>query len=40
MEGVLSIQAGENPTIIREKLSAFKSHTGGKAKEAAPVEEE
>lgn len=39
MEGVLSIQAGENPAIIREKLSAFIPH-GGKKAVAAPKEEE
>lgn len=40
MEGVLSIQAGENPAIIREKLSAFIPHGSKKAAAAAPKEEE
>jgi chemotaxis protein MotA len=33
MEGVLSMQAGENPRILREKLSAFLSPNSPKAKE-------
>lgn len=44
LEGVLSIQAGENPRIIREKLNAYRSQTelreaekkGGGEKNAAP----
>ncbi len=40
MEGVLSIQAGENPAIIREKLSAFIPHGSQKAVAPAAKEEE
>lgn len=39
MEGVLSIQAGENPAIIREKLSAFIPN-GIKKASTEPKEEE
>jgi chemotaxis protein MotA len=39
MEGVLSIQSGENPKYIREKLSSYIAHTEreavGEAKEEA-----
>jgi chemotaxis protein MotA len=37
MEGILSIQAGENPRILREKLSAFLPPAAAKGKPAAPV---
>lgn len=40
MEGVLSIQAGENPSIIKEKLGAFVSHNAKKSNVEAPKEEE
>lgn len=39
MEGVLSIQAGENPSIIRRKLQTFKTENRDKQIAAAPVEE-
>lgn len=42
MEGILSLQAGENPRIIKEKLSTFMSPAdrgkeGKKGKQAAPA---
>lgn len=40
MEGVLSIQAGENPTIIREKLSAFRTNQSKQAANEGEQEEE
>jgi chemotaxis protein MotA len=39
MEGVLSIQAGENPSIIRRKLQTFKLEDNGGQVETVPVEE-
>jgi chemotaxis protein MotA len=37
MEGILSIQAGENPRILREKLSAFLPPATDKEKSATPA---
>jgi chemotaxis protein MotA len=39
MEGVMSIQAGENPSIIRRKLQTFKTDHRNMKKSTAPVEE-
>jgi chemotaxis protein MotA len=36
IEGILSIQAGENPRIVEEKLNAFLASEGEDEEESAP----
>lgn len=38
MQGILSIHAGENPSIVREKLTLFLPPAKGKKKEADPAQ--
>jgi chemotaxis protein MotA len=39
LEGILALQSGENPRIVREKLTAFLAPNERKAGEAAPSAE-
>lgn len=40
MEGILSIQTGENPSILRRKLGTFRTETKQKVKEESVVKED